>query len=73
MQVYLNTHRSFVRSPTTLNPPLQVIDNAVTNTASAVDRMKKLLTSRDKKATILEMAEANEIDQVRSCQPNISP
>lgn len=53
---------------------MQVIDNAVIKTASAVDRMKKLLTSRDKKATILEMAEANEIDQVRfpRSQPHVS-
>ncbi|MEW5313655.1 MAG: hypothetical protein WDW38_005203 [Sanguina aurantia] len=56
-----------------LSEAIVVIDNAVTNTASAVDRMKKLLTSRDKKATILEMAEANEIDQalVELLQQNI--
>jgi hypothetical protein len=39
------------------------VDKAIQRTASAVDRMKKLLSSKDKKACILEMAEANEIDQ----------
>jgi hypothetical protein len=41
----------------------EAVDKAVTATASAVDRMKKLLSAPDKKAMILAMAEANEIDQ----------
>ena len=41
----------------------EAVDKAVTATASAVDRMKKLLSSQDKKATILAMAADNEIDQ----------
>jgi hypothetical protein len=40
-----------------------VIDKTIQETASAVDRMKKLLSSKDKKATILQMAEVNEIDK----------
>jgi hypothetical protein len=39
------------------------VDKTIQQTTSAVDRMKKLLGSKDKKACILEMAEANEIDQ----------
>lgn len=41
----------------------EAVDKAVTATASAVARMKKLLSSQDKKATILAMAADNEIDQ----------
>jgi hypothetical protein len=40
----------------------EAVDKAVAATTTAVDRMKKLLTSPDKKACILAMAEANEID-----------
>jgi MFS superfamily sulfate permease-like transporter len=38
------------------------VDKAVELNITAVERMKKLLTAKDKKAMILEMAEANEID-----------
>eukprot|EP00879_Flechtneria_rotunda_P002469 GHRR01002666.1.p1 GENE.GHRR01002666.1~~GHRR01002666.1.p1 ORF type:complete len:263 (+),score=57.60 GHRR01002666.1:92-880(+) len=40
----------------------EAVDKAVQANISAVDRMKKLLSAKDKKAMILEMAEANEID-----------
>lgn len=40
----------------------EAVDKAVQSTSSAVDRMKKLLMAQDKKAMIIEMAEANEID-----------
>lgn len=40
----------------------EAVDKAVQANISAVDRMKKLLSAPDKKAMILEMAEANEID-----------
>ncbi|GLC35461.1 hypothetical protein PLESTB_000204700 [Pleodorina starrii] len=46
-----------------LEEAVEALDKAVVKTASAADRLKKLLTSRDKKETILEMAAANEIDQ----------
>ncbi|KXZ41137.1 hypothetical protein GPECTOR_740g899 [Gonium pectorale] len=49
-----------------LEEAIEAIDKAVVKTASAADRLKKLLTSKDKKETILvggEMAAANEIDQ----------
>lgn len=45
-----------------LEEAVEAVDKAVTKTASAADRLKKLLTSRDKKQTILDMAAANEID-----------
>jgi hypothetical protein len=46
------------------HPPLVcAMLQTVSSTSSAVDRMKKLLSAPDKKATILEMAAANEIDQ----------
>eukprot|EP00197_Chlamydomonas_leiostraca_P003004 CAMPEP_0202865636 /NCGR_PEP_ID=MMETSP1391-20130828/6269_1 /ASSEMBLY_ACC=CAM_ASM_000867 /TAXON_ID=1034604 /ORGANISM="Chlamydomonas leiostraca, Strain SAG 11-49" /LENGTH=331 /DNA_ID=CAMNT_0049545499 /DNA_START=9 /DNA_END=1004 /DNA_ORIENTATION=- len=41
----------------------EAVDKCVQATASAADRMKKLLTAKDKKAMILDMAAANEIDQ----------
>lgn len=40
----------------------QVVDQAVSKVSSAKDRITKLLTSRDKKELILQMAENNEID-----------
>lgn len=40
----------------------QVVDQAVAKVSSAKDRITKLLTSRDKKELILQMAENNEID-----------
>ncbi|GLI61874.1 hypothetical protein VaNZ11_004384 [Volvox africanus] len=46
-----------------LEEAVEAVDKAVVKTASATDRLKKLLTSKDKKETILEMAAANEIDQ----------
>lgn len=45
-----------------LEEAAQAVDKAVDSTSSAVDRMKKLLSAKDKKAMIIEMAEANEID-----------
>ncbi|GBF91992.1 hypothetical protein Rsub_04716 [Raphidocelis subcapitata] len=47
---------------TYLEEASEAVDKAVVSTSSAVDRMKKLLTAKDKKAAIIEMAEANEID-----------
>jgi hypothetical protein len=41
----------------------EYVDKTIRQTTSAVERMKKLLSSKDKKACILEMAETNEIDQ----------
>ncbi|GFR47419.1 hypothetical protein Agub_g9136, partial [Astrephomene gubernaculifera] len=46
-----------------LEEAVEAVDKAVVKTANATERLKKLLTSRDKKETILEMASANEIDQ----------
>ena len=46
-----------------LEEAVEAVDKAVTKTASAADRLKKLLTSPDKKQTILDMAAANEIDK----------
>lgn len=40
----------------------EAVDKAVAATSTAVERMKKLLGAKDKKAMIIEMAEANEID-----------
>lgn len=41
----------------------KAIDSVAEKTTGAVDRFKKLMLSKDKKATILEMVAANEIDQ----------
>lgn len=41
-----------------------MIDKAVSESSSATDRFKKLLTAKDKKSTILDMVAANEIDQL---------
>eukprot|EP00877_Chromochloris_zofingiensis_P004637 jgi/Chrzof1/14174/Cz08g28060.t1 len=46
-----------------LDEAREAVDKAVASTTSAVDRVKKLLTAQDKKTTIREMAENNEIDQ----------
>eukprot|EP00195_Chlamydomonas_chlamydogama_P007973 CAMPEP_0202898920 /NCGR_PEP_ID=MMETSP1392-20130828/7306_1 /ASSEMBLY_ACC=CAM_ASM_000868 /TAXON_ID=225041 /ORGANISM="Chlamydomonas chlamydogama, Strain SAG 11-48b" /LENGTH=324 /DNA_ID=CAMNT_0049584987 /DNA_START=91 /DNA_END=1065 /DNA_ORIENTATION=+ len=46
-----------------LTAACEALDTAVNKTASAKDRLTKLLTSKDKKACILDMAAANEIDQ----------
>jgi uncharacterized coiled-coil protein SlyX len=45
-----------------LEEAAEAVDKAVASTSTAVERMRKLLTSPDKKAMIIEMAEANEID-----------
>ena len=45
-----------------LDTVTKVVDKVIAKTTSAVDRMKKLLMSKDKQATILEMAGNNEID-----------
>lgn len=39
------------------------VDEAANQTTNAVERFKRLLTSKDKKATIIEMVGNNEIDQ----------
>lgn len=41
----------------------EAVDTAVKQTLSATEKLKMLLTSKDKKATILEMVENNQIDQ----------
>ncbi|EFJ50247.1 hypothetical protein VOLCADRAFT_80381 [Volvox carteri f. nagariensis] len=46
-----------------LEEAVEAVDKAVVKTASAAERLKKLLTAKDKKETILEMVAANEIDQ----------
>lgn len=43
---------------------MKAIDNAVSGSASAIERFKKLMTAKDKKSMILEMVAANEIDQL---------
>lgn len=53
----LETLRQYLQEATA------AVDAAVAQTASAADRMRKLLTSPDKKSMILEMASNNEIDQ----------
>lgn len=45
-----------------LEEATEAVDKAVACTSTAVERVKKLLTAPDKKAMIIEMAEANEID-----------
>ena len=45
-----------------LTQATKLVDQAVTKVSSAKDRVTKLLTSRDKKELILQMAENNEID-----------
>jgi hypothetical protein len=58
-----------------LEEAVEAVDKAVASNISAVERMKKLLTSPDKKQCISDMAAANEIDvalidllqQVRTC------
>lgn len=52
----LETLRQYLEEAT------EAIDKAVASNISAVERMKKLLTSQDKKQCILDMAAANEID-----------
>eukprot|EP01025_Chloroclados_australasicus_P058526 TRINITY_DN7359_c0_g1_i1.p2 TRINITY_DN7359_c0_g1~~TRINITY_DN7359_c0_g1_i1.p2 ORF type:complete len:263 (-),score=36.66 TRINITY_DN7359_c0_g1_i1:195-983(-) len=43
---------------------VEIVDSATKElTTTTLDKLKKVLTSQDKKATILEMAENNEIDQ----------
>jgi hypothetical protein len=46
-----------------LNEALEAVDKATAMTAAPAERLKRLLASKDKKATLLEMAGANEIDQ----------
>lgn len=46
-----------------LEEGVAAVDKAVIKMSSAADRLKKLLSSPDKKQTILDMAAANEIDQ----------
>lgn len=52
----------------------EAVDNMVQSTLSATDKLKLLLTSKDKKATILDMVEKNQIDQglVDLLQQNIN-
>ncbi|KAI8476343.1 MAG: hypothetical protein J3K34DRAFT_401973 [Monoraphidium minutum] len=45
-----------------LEEAAEAVDKAVASTSTAVERMKKLLGAKDKKAMIIEMTEANEID-----------
>jgi hypothetical protein len=46
-----------------LTEGLEAVDKAAAATAAPVERLKKLLAAKDKKAALLEMAAANEIDQ----------
>lgn len=46
-----------------LNEALEAVDKVAAAVAAAPERLKKLLSSRDKKATLLDMAGAGEIDQ----------
>ena len=46
-----------------LSKAVEAVDNATQAVAAAPIRLKKLLESKDKKATLLEMAGAGEIDQ----------
>jgi len=48
---------------TYLEGAVKSLDHAISNMASAKDRMAKLLSAKDKKDMILTMAEAGEIDQ----------
>lgn len=48
---------------TYLEEAVEAIDAAVRATSTAADRMKQLLEAKDKRAAILALAEANEIDQ----------
>lgn len=41
-----------------------MIDKTVSESGSVAERLKKLLTAQDKKAVMLEMVAANEIDQL---------
>lgn len=45
-----------------LEEAVEAVDKAVAANISAVERMKKLLSSPDKKQAISDMAAANEID-----------
>ncbi|KAG2438871.1 hypothetical protein HYH02_010669 [Chlamydomonas schloesseri] len=47
---------------TYLEEAVEAVDKAVAATATAAERLKKLLGSKDKKQCILDMAAANEID-----------
>ena len=47
---------------TVMQEAVKVIDRAVNESASVGERLRKLLVAKDKKATILEMVAANEID-----------
>lgn len=46
-----------------LKAAVEAVDKAASSVAAAPERLKKLLESKDKKATLLEMAGNNEIDQ----------
>jgi hypothetical protein len=46
-----------------LEEAVEAIDKAVKATSTAADRMKQLLEAKDKKAAILALAQANQIDQ----------
>jgi hypothetical protein len=53
----LETLRDFLKEA------VEAVDNAATAVAAAPERMRKLLVAKDKKAMLLEMAGAGEIDQ----------
>lgn len=53
----LETLRDFLKEAT------EAVDKATAQVSAAPERMKKLLTAKDKKGTLLEMAGAGEIDQ----------
>ena len=55
--IELETLRDFLTEAT------EAVDQATEQVSAAPERMKKLLMSKDKKATLLEMAGAGEIDQ----------
>ena len=46
-----------------LRSNFQSVDQFISKTATAKERVAKLLSSREKKETILEMAASNEINQ----------
>jgi hypothetical protein len=48
---------------TYLEEAVEAIDAAVKATSTAADRMKQLLEAKDKRAAILALAEANQVDQ----------
>lgn len=53
----LDTLREYLKNAT------EAVDNATAAVSAAPERLKKLLMSKDKKGTLLEMAGAGEIDQ----------